>query len=419
MSRTSLRLRYGKGNVTVKLPGSMVLGEYSFDAPEHAGESDVLVQQALDNPIGSQRLCELAHAGQRVVILCSDITRPCPTDILLPFLLDELTAAEIPDANITIVIALGTHRPMTEDEILSAFGEEITHRFRILNHDPKDVVNLGRTQAGTPVEIFRPVVEADLRIAIGNVEFHYYAGFSGGAKAIVPGCASPETVTRNHAMMVTPEASTGRLEGNPVREDFEEAAGFLPIDFILNVVLDSDHHIVRAAAGDMIDAHRDLCQFILGHHRVSIPHKADIVLTSAGGFPRDIDLYQAHKTLEIASGFARDGGIVIMAAECGEGFGNAIFKAWFQEAESGEAIIRRLENKFVFGGHKAAAIASLLGRMQVFLVSGLSHEDVALAGMQPFESCQAAVDQAIHLMGSTASVIFLPVAGELIPEVEA
>lgn len=418
MSRISLRLRYGKDNITVKLPGSMLMGEYSFDSPEFDGESDVLIQQALDNPIGTQQLCELAQAGQRVAILCSDITRPCPTDFLLPFLLKELSAANIPDDDITIVIALGTHRPMTEDEILATFGEEITRRVRILNHDPNDVVNLGRTQSGTPVEVFRPVVEADLRIAIGNVEFHYYAGFSGGAKAIVPGCTSLETVTHNHAMMVTPEASTGRLDGNPVREDFEEAASLLPIDFILNVVLHSDHRIIRAAAGDMIDAHRDLCQFVLGHHRVSIPRKADIVLTSAGGFPKDIDLYQAHKTLEIASGFARDGGIVIMAAECREGFGNAVFKAWFREADSGEAIMHRLENEFVFGGHKAAAIASLLERVQIFLVSGLPHEDVALTGMQPFESCQTAVDQALSLMGSTASVIFLPVAGELIPEVE-
>jgi nickel-dependent lactate racemase len=418
MSSTSLHLRYGKGSIAVNVPTSMLMGVYAIEPPKLEGGSDALVKRALEHPIGAPRLRELAHPGKRVAILCSDLTRPCPTDFLLPYLLEELSAAGITDDEISIVIALGTHRPMDEDEILAVFGEEITRRFRILNHDVNDVVQLGKTQTGTPVEIFRPVVEADLRIALGNVEFHYYAGFSGGAKAIFPGCVSLESVTRNHAMMVTPEASTGRLEGNPVREDLEEAASLLPIDFILNVVLDADQRIIRAAAGDMIDAHRDLCQFIIQHHRVSIPRKADIVLISAGGYPKDIDLYQAHKTLEIAAGFASEGGIIIMAAECGEGFGNANFKTWFQEAETSDAIIRRLEREFVFGGHKAAAIAALLSRQQIFLISDMPDDDVVLTGMRPFESCQAAVDHAIQVMDSQAKVIFLPAAGELLPEIK-
>lgn len=418
MSNTSMRLRYGRGSIAVSAPSSMPVGVYTSKQPKPEGGNDALVQRALDRPIGSPRLRDLARRGQRIAILCSDITRPCPTESLLPFLLDELSVAGIPDDDISIVIALGTHRPMTEDEIRAIFGKDISRHFRILNHDVNDVLYLGQTRTGTPVEVFRPVVEADLRIALGNVEFHYYAGFSGGVKAIVPGCASLDTVTRNHAMMVMPEASTGRLEGNPVREDLEEAARLMPIDFILNVALDTDHRVIRAAAGDMIDAHRHLCQLILQQHRVSIPRRADIVLTSAGGYPKDIDLYQAHKTLEIAAGFAREGGIIIMAAECGEGFGNANFKAWFQEAQSGDAIIRRLEREFVFGGHKAAAMAALLSRQQVYFISSMPRDDVLMTGMRPFESCLDALDHAINVMGSQADLIFLPVAGELIPEIE-
>lgn len=419
MNRTSLHLRYGKGSIAVEVPGSMLMGSYTFEPPKLEAGCDALVQRALEHPLNAPRLHQLATAGQRVAILCSDITRPCPTDILLPYLVEELNAAGIPDEDITIVIALGTHRPMTTAEIRSAFGADINRRFRIMNHDPDDVVQLGQTGFGTPVEIFRPVVEADLRVALGNVEYHYYAGFSGGAKAIVPGCASLRTITHNHAMMVLSEASAGRLEGNPVREDLEQAARLMPIEFILNVVLDTDHRVVQAAAGDMIAAHRQLCRFISEHHRVSIPRRADIVLTSAGGFPKDIDLYQAHKTLEIAAGFARQGGIIIMAAECGEGFGNLNFKAWFQEAETGEAIILRLGKEFVFGGHKAAAIASLLSRVQIFLVSNMPREDVRLTGMHPFTSCQDAIGQAIDAMGPDARMIFLPVAGELLPASEA
>jgi nickel-dependent lactate racemase len=418
MSRSPLRLRYGNSHITVEVPSSMMMERCDFEPPKPEGSSDSLVRQALDNPIGSRRLRELARPGQQVSILCSDITRPCPTDVLLPYIVEELAAAGIPDDDITIVIALGTHRPMTEVEIRRAYGKEMARRFRIVNHDPNDVVLLGRTQAGTPVQISRPVAEADLRIAIGNVEFHYYAGFSGGAKAIVPGCASMESVTHNHAMMVEPEAAAGRLDGNPVREDLEEAAGFAPIDFILNVVLDADRRLVRAAAGDMIDAHRDLCRFLLEHHRAPIPQKADILLTSAGGFPKDINLYQAHKTLEIAAEFAAEGGIIIMAAECREGFGNDSFKAWFHEADTGDAIIQRLKRGFVFGGHKAAAIAALLARKRVFLVSALPRDDVAKTGMIPFHSCQEALDRAIHDQGPAAGIFFLPAAGSFLPDVK-
>jgi nickel-dependent lactate racemase len=258
-------------------------------------------------------------------------------------------------------------------------------------------------------------VEADLRLALGNVEFHYFAGYSGGAKAIMPGCASIQAIAHNHAMMVQSEASTGRLDGNPIREDLEEAAGLLPIDFLLNVVMDSDHRLIRAAAGDMHAAHRELCTTLEQHSCVSIPHKADIVLAGAGGFPKDINLYQAHKGLEIAAGFVREGGIVILAAACVEGFGHPTFETWFRETDSGAAIIQRLQREFILGGHKAAAIASILDSARVFLVSEIPEDDVRMTGMVPFASCQEALDHALDETGPDPSIIFLPTASSILP----
>lgn len=416
--RQTLPLRYGKGIVQVEFPSDSLLGTYKLESPGREIDAGTILRQALAHPIASPRLSELAHPRQKVVILCSDITRPCPTSSMLPYILQELSVVGIPDEDIRIVIALGTHRAMSDTEILTTFGEEISRRFHIMNHDPKDVLSFGVTTRGTPVEFFRPVVEADLRIGLGNVEFHYFAGFSGGAKAIMPGCASIQTVAHNHAMIVQTEASTGRLEGNPLRQDIEEAAGLLPIDFLFNVVVDSDHRVIQAAAGDMLAAHRSLCHELAQRSYVSLPRKADIVLASAGGFPKDINLYQAHKSLEIATGFVRENGIIILVAACQEGFGHPTFEAWFRDAKSGAAIIQRLQQEFVLGGHKAAAIASILASTQVFLVSELPEQVVRTTGMIPFASCHGALERAIVEMGSDPKLIFLPSASTILPKRE-
>lgn len=173
-------------------------------------------------PIGSPRLREIVHPGQKIAIVTSDLTRPTPSDKMLPFIVEELEAAGVPDKDVLIVFALGIHRPMSDEEMRKAISPAYYERFRAINHDVNDVVRLGITSRGTPVDIFRPLVEADIRICLGNIEFHYFAGFSGGGKAILPGCASRETIYTNHRWMVTPEAAAMRIEGNPVREDLEE-----------------------------------------------------------------------------------------------------------------------------------------------------------------------------------------------------
>ena len=412
-----LELAYGHGHQTVSISKERLLGLFSTTAETQGGDETTILRAALDNPVNSPPLRDLVRPGQRVVIVTSDLTRPCPSERLLPPVLDELSAAGVPDQDITVVAALGLHRPMTEDELKQMVGPDVYRRVRVINHDPEETIRLGETSRGTPVEIFRPVVEADVRICLGNLEFHYFAGYSGGAKAILPGCASRATVNANHAMMVRPESATGRIEGNPVRADLEEGAAMVGADFCLNVIVDAEHRIQAAVAGDVTAAHRAGCEGVAQRGKLPLSAPADIVLVSAGGFPKDINLYQAQKALDNAGYAVRDGGVIILLAECGEGFGNRTFERWMLEAASPDEVLERIQVEFVLGGHKAAALASVLKRADVYLVSTMLPELVSQCGMRPFSNVQAALEKAIEELGLVASVAVLPAGGSVLPAI--
>ncbi len=415
-STTTVELPFGHGSVSAEIPSENLIGVFSpRSLRQAAGDEGDLIRRALENPIGSPRLRDLARRGQKVVVVTSDLTRPCPSERLLPPVLDELAAAGIPDDDITIIIGLGLHRPMTEAELRDTVGEAVYRRVRVINHDVRDTVSLGRTSFGTPVEVFRPVVEADFRVCLGNVEFHYFAGYSGGAKAIVPGCASEATVTANHAMMVRPEAQAGRLEGNPVRADLEEATAMVGADFLLNVVVDGEHRIVQAVAGDVKAAHRMGCQWVSQRGKVPIPAPADIVLVSAGGYPKDVNLYQAQKALDNAAYAVRPGGIIILVAECPEGCGNRTFQEWMTSGDTPAALLERIQERFVLGGHKAAAVAVVAQKAQIFFVSP-SMATWRLAGMENYDSLDAALAEAWRRLGIGAKVLVLPEGGSVLPQ---
>jgi nickel-dependent lactate racemase len=418
MEITQVHMPYGDGEEWIPVPSASLVGVFEPREAPQATDQDALVRQALARPIGTPPLRKIAKAGQKVVIVTSDLTRPCPSERLLPPVLAELSAAGVEDENITVVVALGLHRPMSAAELEQTVGPPVYRRVRVINHDPEDTVGLGVTSAGTPVELFRPVVEADLRVCLGNLELHYFAGYSGGAKAILPGCASPATVTANHAMMVRPEAVSARIDGNPVRADIEEGAAMIGVDFILNVLVDGHRHIEAAVAGEVTLAHRKGCELVAEAETVVIPHRADVVLLSAGGHPKDMNLYQAQKGLDNAASAVRDGGIIVWAAECREGLGNSTFEAWMREADSPQAVLARIQREFVLGGHKAAAVADVLCRARVYLVSGLPDETVEACGMVPYAGILEAVQAALDEKGPQADVIALPYGGSVLPIVE-
>ena len=412
---TTFDLAYGTRRVQVSVPDANLMG---VAQPRRAGKPPdpmALLRAALERPIASPRLRDIARPGQRVAIITSDLTRPCPSDRLLPHLLDELEAAGVRDADMTVVVALGLHRPMTEAEMAEAVGPNVYKRLRVVNHDPLDVVSLGVTSRGTPVEITREVVDADLRVCVGNLELHYFAGYSGGAKAIMPGCAAKATVQANHAMMVEVEAVAGKLEGNPVRADLEEGAALAGVDFILNVVVDGHHRILGAVAGDVTEAHRSGCEMVAGQGIVGVPTLADVVLVSAGGYPKDLNLYQAQKALDNAAHAIRDGGVLILLAECGEGLGNATFETWLSEASGPDEVLTRIQKEFVLGGHKAAAIAAVQKRASIYLVSSLPEDLVQRCGMVPFDGADGALASALLRAGPSARVLVMPEGGSVLP----
>jgi nickel-dependent lactate racemase len=375
------------------------------------------IQLALAAPIGSQPLHMLVKPGQSVVIITSDITRPCPSDLMLPPVLDELNRAGIKDEEITIIFALGSHRPHTPEERMRLVGVEIAGRIRCIDSNPEHTIRIGTTRRGTPIEVFEPVVKADIRIALGTVEPHYFAGYSGGVKSLVPGVCSIETIRRNHALLVDPMARAGILGGNPVREDLEEGASMVPIDFILNVILDQDKRVVAAAAGDSIEAHRWACRVVDFLSLTPVDQAADIVVVSAGGYPKDINMYQAQKALDNAVAAVRPGGIIIWVAECSEGFGHATFEQWLV-GNSADQIIQRIRENFVLGSHKAAAIARILKQAVVLLVSALPVDQVALCGLEPYPDINTAMQAALKRMGPAATVTVIPEGASILPSIE-
>ena len=274
---------------------------------------------------------------------------------------------------------------------------------------------MGVTSRGTPVDIVREVAEADLRICLGNIEFHYFAGFSGGAKAIMPGVSTFAAIQANHRFMVRDEAAAGRLEGNPVREDMEEAGRICPGDFLVNVVLDEHKRIVRAVAGDMVEAHREGCRFLENMYRRPIRERADIVVVSQGGAPKDLNLYQTQKALDNAKYAVKDGGIIILVGSCREGMGQPVFERWMREASSPEDLVERIQKDFRLGGHKAAAIALVRERAKIFLVSEMDPGLVRSIFMEPYQSIQKALDDALREQGENAAVILMPYGGSTLP----
>jgi len=415
-----LSLAYGHTRQSVVLPDTVqtvLLEPATESAP---APSEELIAQALAEPIGSPPLGDCVRGISRLVIVISDITRPCPSAIMLPPLLDALNAAGIPDDHITIVCALGLHRPHTETERRTLVGEKVWERVAVVDSDPHDVILLGTTAAGTPVEITRRVTEADAIIAVGNIEYHYFVGYGGGLKAIVPGCASERTISANHSMMTQPEAVAARLDGNPVRMDLEEAAQLTNITFILNALLDSNGHIAAVVAGDPVAAHRAGCAILDAHNQARLTARVPITIASPGGYPKDINLYQAQKSLDNASRTVCEGGMLILVAECSEGVGHDVFEQWMRETPDPAACLARLEREFVLGGHKAAAIARVAMHVyQIALVSSMPAEDVRTMGLVPYETVQAAVDQALACYGSDASVVVMPHAASTLPIMSA
>jgi nickel-dependent lactate racemase len=386
----NLEIPYNKGVLSIIIPDKNLIGFKSRDFILREDSEEQIILGALSNPIDSPSLYEMVKGRSNVCLLVSDITRPCPSYKFLPYLIDELKKADVND--IKIVFGLGIHRKHTEEEKKKLAGEYAADNCRLIDFEPKRCKFVGRTSYETPVEVYEEVLGSELLIATGNIEYHYFAGYSGGAKAVMPGVCSRNSISFNHRMMFDDNASAGRFEGNPVRHDIEEAAKFVHIDFIFNVIINDDKRIVAAVCGKNNEAFKEGIRIYDSIYEISTEERADIVVVSPGGYPKDINLYQAQKALESVKDIVKEGGTIILAAACFECFGEDVFEQWMYYAKDYQVLYKKIKEEFILGGHKAVAVSKLLTKVNVLLYSEFDRNVTKRIGFKKIEDIQGYID---------------------------
>jgi nickel-dependent lactate racemase len=412
-------LPYGKGQLQISVPGDRLVPREA----DAIGDETGAVMEALENPIGAAPLRDIVHPGERVAIIVNDITRLTRTDLMLPPIIDVLNAAGIPDRDIFIVFALGIHRRQTDEERKLITGEQIYARIRCFDHiatDDASLVEIGTTSFGNRVEINREVWEADRIILTGEIIYHLIAGYSGGRKSLVPGVAGFRTTTFNHRMIFDPDCRSGKLDGNPAHEDLLEGCRMADPDFMVNVVLSPDGRLIRVVAGHYDLAHREGCRTVDRMLRVEVDAPYDLIVASAGGFPLDIDLRQAHKGLENACQALRPGGSILFYAECPCGAGIQSFEDYVRRYSDDFEMREALSREFVVGGHKAYWVARLGRLYNVHLVSGLDPDFVRRCHFTPVSPAdhETALRNLLRQAGVAARVAAIPYSGVTLPAVQ-
>ena len=416
-----MELKYGSSSFTLELPPEHLAGVIVPLLPQLSEPSENIVNTALD---ACQATISGFKPGENVVIVTSDITRYSGSEIYLPLLVERLNRQGIADRDIEILIALGIHRKQTDHEHHKIVGP-LYGRIRVTDHecdDPGHLALLGTTSNGIRVSINRKAVEADHLILTGTIGFHYFAGFGGGRKSVLPGIASRQACMASHFAVLNPgagsgknpRATTGNLDGNPVHQVMLEACEMAAPDFILNTVLAPDKRIMAAFAGDWREAHEVGCRFYSEFFAFPLREKADLVIASCGGFPKDINLIQAHKSMEYASQAIHDGGVLILLAECRDGFGNSTFFNWFRykQLDTFEAALRE---QYEINGQTAYSMLQKAQRFRIILVSRFPVQQVKEMGMLPAATLDEAMALAAGMLRPDWRAYLMPEAGSVLP----
>ncbi len=413
---------YGHGSKTFSLDESRVL--QTIEMPDTPPLADIraAVLEAIAHPIGCAPLAERVRPGDTVTFICNDPTRVANSFDFMPVLVDELNRLGVPDENMQIVFALGTHRLMTPEEMRDAVGENVASRLAMFNSDanvPGDFDYFGATSRFTPVLVNKRICHSDHVILTGTIVHHFFSGYGGGRKAVFPGCAAMESIRHNHSFMRDPRSGLGKAEGNPVYDDQMEAVALWAKGrsvFLFNAVLDAQHRFLKMFAGDWAAAHKEACRFVDQVYGVPIKQKADIVIASCGGWPKDINVYQMQKTMDNAVLAVREGGCVVLLAECEEGSGSKVLEETCRRLKSPEAIEADLAKHFVIGEHKAYAITRLMKKAHFILVTGLDH---TLAKDMFFTGAVDSVDEAMRvaeqIVGKDSTVALMPTGSLTVP----
>jgi lactate racemase len=412
-------LPYGKTDVCVRVPARNLLG--TIEPKDRAGVADqkAEVERALKEPIGSQPLSEIVKPESKVAIVVDDATRKTQSERLLMPVLTELNSAGVKDENITVIFGCGTHRAVKPEEANELLGPEIVKRVKTISNccTGNDAVYVGTTKSyGNKVFVNRVFAEANVRVLLGDVNLHFYAGYGGGRKSVLPAVCGIETIQHNHALLVNPNAKTGNLENNPVHIDMTEAARIAKVDFIVNVVENKKGEIVRAFAGDLEAAFREGVKLVDEMYIVTVDRRADIIVVSAGGHPADINLYQAYKGIDNALDAVKRGGVIILVAECLEGHGNQVFYDWMTRLPDLKAVEKEVKRNFVMGGHKAYYLLKVLQNHPIILVSSMpDFYATSIFKLKTARAVNDALNEAFKIAGSAARVWAMPQGSYTLP----
>jgi nickel-dependent lactate racemase len=422
------RVPYGKSTVEFDIPARAHATVVASRLAEPLPDPQTAVVQALAHPIGSPPLREIAHPGNRVCIVFTDITRSSPDHLLVPALLDELRIAGVREGDVTLLCGIGMHRPSTHEEKVAKLGAEVVARYRVIDNEPQNpqaLVDLGTTPGGVPVLVHKTAVEADLLIATGLVEPHQYAGYSGGRKTLAVGAAGEALIAYTHgpAFVDHPGTRLGRIDGNPFHEAVAEAARRAGLCFILNVVLDDDKRIVKVASGAPEAAFQELVAFARSVYEVPIPRQYDVAVGGVG-YPKDANLYQACRAASYLffapTPVVRPGGFLIIPARCEEGVGAGVgeqrFLAAMRDAPDVQFILddaRR--NGYPPGQQRAFVMAKVLEQARVVIVGAERPELVAACKMIPAATVEEALDLAERELGSSLDILVVPHAMLTLP----
>lgn len=412
-----------KSRVTFRIPEENYLGTFTPSCEPAAADPAAEVRRALESPIASERLRRLAEKAKNCVIICSDHTRPVPSRHLIPAMLEE-ARRDNPAIDITLLIATGCHRGTTRDELVAKFGPEIVGKEKIVIHDCLDETMLqdaGVLPSGGRLILNRLALETDLLISEGFIEPHFFAGFSGGRKSVLPGIASRETVMANHCaeFIASPRARTGILTDNPIHRDMLFAARRAKLAFIVNTVIDAGKRIVRTFAGDPEQAHAAGVEFCRKQARIEVP-ESDIVITTNGGYPLDMNVYQSVKGMTAAEAVCRKGGVIIMAAGCCDGHGGTGFFEALSKAASPEeilaAVLARPRNATVPDQWQYQILARILKDFKVVMYAPECPKELLRAmKLDAAATPDEALAKAFARCGKNAKVAVIPEGVSVIP----
>lgn len=419
---TEIQLGYGRSSVSFTYDESR-FRVLANNSPGEKPFTDVEIGEALSAPIESPPIEELFSAGDSVLIVVSDATRATASAQILNLLVRRLIQNGVSPADLAIIFATGIHRSVTPDEKVELLTPFIAQRVKTIDHaanDSSQMVTLGTTELGTPVEVNRALQDFSRVVLTGGIGFHYFAGFTGGRKSICPGLASARTIEATHMLALDFETGgrragvgTGLLDGNAVNEECERVAAMINPCFSVNAVVDERGRAVRVYAGAWRAAHREGCREYLGEHSVGIKEKRPVVVVSCGGYPHDINLIQAHKALDMAAEACSEGGAIVLLAECRDGLGRPDFLKWFEEKDS-RALEERLRDGYEVNGQTAWSLLTKAERYRVYLVSELPDEDVHRLRMIPARS----LDEALNEIGFADEAYVMPHGARFLPRLE-